>query len=90
MIETSTAMMNGIDPEGTPAVSPATFPDLRTTADYRAVAAEVRETAGGIPIGAKLSAQRIEADLEPHAAVEQHAKMEGRQLTMVLAPKKKK
>ena len=34
--------------------------------------------------------KRIEADLELHAAVEQHAKMEGRQLTMVLAPKKKK
>jgi translation initiation factor IF-3 len=34
--------------------------------------------------------KRIETDLEPHAAVEQHAKMEGRQLTMVLAPKKKK
>ena len=34
--------------------------------------------------------KRIEADLEPHAAVGQHAKMEGRQLTMVLAPKKKK
>ncbi len=51
-------------PEGTPAVSPATFPDLRTAADYREVAAAVRETAGGIPIGAKLSAQRIEADLD--------------------------
>ena len=34
--------------------------------------------------------KRIEADLEPHAVVEQHPKMEGRQLTMVLAPKKKK
>lgn len=34
--------------------------------------------------------KRIEADLEPFAVVEQHAKMEGRQLTMVLAPKKKK
>ena len=34
--------------------------------------------------------KRIEADLELHAAVKQHAKMEGRQLTMVLAPKKKK
>ena len=34
--------------------------------------------------------KRIEGDLEPLAAVEQHAKMEGRQLTMVLAPKKKK
>jgi translation initiation factor IF-3 len=34
--------------------------------------------------------KRIEADLEPHAVVEQFAKMEGRQLTMVLGPKKKK
>jgi translation initiation factor IF-3 len=34
--------------------------------------------------------KRIETDLESHAAVEQFAKMEGRQLTMVLAPKKKK
>ena len=34
--------------------------------------------------------KRIETDLEPHAAVEQFAKMEGRQLTMVLGPKKKK
>jgi len=32
--------------------------------------------------------KRIETDLEPHAVVEQHAKMEGRQLVMVLAPKK--
>jgi translation initiation factor IF-3 len=34
--------------------------------------------------------KRIEADLEPHAVVEQSSKMEGRQLTMVLGPKKKK
>lgn len=51
-------------PEGTAAVSPATFPDLRTVADFRDMAAEVRETSGGVPIGAKLSAQRIEADLD--------------------------
>ncbi len=50
--------------EGTPAVSPATFPDLRTIDDFRTLAAEVRDAAGGIPIGAKLSAQRIEADLD--------------------------
>ena len=50
--------------EGTAAVSPATFPDLRTPADFREVAAQVRETSGGIPIGAKLSAQRIEADID--------------------------
>lgn len=51
-------------PEGTPAVSPPTFPDLTTPDDYREVAAQVRETSGGIPIGAKLSAQRVEADID--------------------------
>jgi len=50
--------------EGRPAVSPATFPDLRTTADFRDLAAEVRQVSGGIPVGAKLSAQHIEADLD--------------------------
>lgn len=50
--------------EGEAAISPATFPDLRTVADFREVAAEVREATGGIPIGFKLSAQRIEADLD--------------------------
>ena len=49
---------------GTPAVSPATFPDLTTIDDYRDVAAEVRGASGGIPIGAKLSAQHIEADID--------------------------
>jgi translation initiation factor IF-3 len=34
--------------------------------------------------------KRIEVDLEEHGAVEMFPKMEGRQLTMVLAPKKKK
>jgi glutamate synthase domain-containing protein 2 len=57
------AEVRGLDP-GTAAVSPATFPDLTTVGDYREVAAEVREESGGIPIGAKLSAQRIEADLD--------------------------
>lgn len=33
---------------------------------------------------------RIEKDLEELATVEQHPKMEGRQLIMVMAPKKKK
>ncbi len=51
-------------PEGEAAVSPATFPDLTSPADYRALADEVREASGGIPIGAKLSAQHIEADLD--------------------------
>lgn len=34
--------------------------------------------------------KRIEADLAEHGTVEQFPKMEGRQLTMVLGPKKKK
>jgi glutamate synthase domain-containing protein 2 len=49
---------------GTPAVSPATFTDLTTPADYQDLAAEVREVSGGIPIGAKLSAQHIESDID--------------------------
>ena len=50
--------------EGEPAISPATFSDLVTVEDYRRVADEVREATGGIPIGFKLSAQRIEADMD--------------------------
>lgn len=57
------AEVRGLD-EGTPAISPATFTDLRTTADFRELATEVRAVSGGIPIGAKLSAQHIEADLD--------------------------
>ena len=34
--------------------------------------------------------ERVKQDLEPHAVVEQYPKMEGRQLIMVLAPKKGK
>jgi translation initiation factor IF-3 len=34
--------------------------------------------------------KRVETDLAPYGAVEKHPKMEGRQLTMVIAPKKKK
>lgn len=61
------AEVRGLEP-GTDAVSPATFTDLTTIADYQEVAAQVREASGGIPIGAKLSAQHIEADLA--AAIE--------------------
>jgi len=34
--------------------------------------------------------ERLKADLEQHALVEQFPKMEGRQMVMVMAPKKKK
>jgi glutamate synthase domain-containing protein 2/CDGSH-type Zn-finger protein len=51
-------------PEGTPAVSPATFTDLATVEDFRAFGDRVRELTGGIPVGFKLSANRIERDLD--------------------------
>ena len=51
-------------PEGEPAISPSTFPDLNTPDDYRRIADEVREASDGIPIGFKLSAQHIEADID--------------------------
>jgi len=50
--------------EDEPAVSPSRFPDWNSLDDYRAFADEVRAHTGGIPIGYKLSAQHIEADLD--------------------------
>ena len=50
--------------EGEAAISPPRFPDWETVNDYRRFAAEVRKATGGIPIGAKLSAQHIERDIE--------------------------
>ncbi|MFQ5746316.1 MAG: glutamate synthase-related protein [Gemmatimonadota bacterium] len=49
---------------GEPAISPARFPDLTTPEEFREVAEEVREASGGIPIGVKMSAQHVEADLD--------------------------
>ncbi len=49
---------------GQTAISPSTFKDLHTPADYRRVADEVREVSGGVPIGFKLSAQHIEDDID--------------------------
>ena len=51
-------------PEGTPAVSPSTFPDWHGVDDFRRFADEVRDRSGGIPIGVKLSAQHIESDID--------------------------
>lgn len=50
--------------EGEPAVSPARFPEWTSAAQITEFATEVRERTGGIPIGYKLSAQNVEADLE--------------------------
>lgn len=49
---------------GEAAISPATFPDLKTPADFKHVADQVRERSGGIPIGFKLSANHIEDDID--------------------------
>ena len=49
---------------GTPAISPSTFPDLSGPDDYRRIADAVREASGGIPVGFKISAQHIEADID--------------------------
>lgn len=57
------AQVRGLEP-GQSAISPATFPDLHTPADFRKVADEVRERSGGIPIGFKLSANHIEDDID--------------------------
>ncbi len=50
--------------EGTPAVSPPTFKDLSTVADFKCFADRVREISGGIPVGFKLSANHIEKDIQ--------------------------
>ena len=50
--------------EGETAISPAAFPDLFTVADFAAFANEVREKTGGIPIGFKLAASHVEADID--------------------------
>lgn len=49
--------------EGEAAVSPPTFEDLVTARDFRRFADRVREIAGGIPVGFKLSANHIEDDI---------------------------
>lgn len=57
------AEVRGLE-EGQDAISPATFADLVTPADFRKLADEVRERSGGIPIGFKLSANHIEDDID--------------------------
>lgn len=50
--------------EGETAISPAAFPDLKTAKDFKAFADEVRTKTGGIPIGFKIAASHIEADID--------------------------
>jgi len=49
---------------GEDAISPSTFTDLVTVADFRKLSDQVREQSGGIPIGYKLSANHIEDDID--------------------------
>ena len=49
---------------GQTAISPAAFPDLFTSNDFKEVADEVRKLTGGIPIGYKMAASHIEADID--------------------------
>ncbi len=51
-------------PEGQSAVSPPTFRDISSVADFKRFADRVREITGGIPIGFKLSANHIERDMQ--------------------------
>lgn len=51
-------------PEGSAAISPARFPDWTSLDQFRDFTAEVREVSGGIPVGYKMSAQRIERDID--------------------------
>ncbi len=51
-------------PEGTPAVSPARFPQFADISEITEFVTWAKERSGGIPVGAKLSAQHVEADLD--------------------------
>lgn len=62
-VDAKIAQVRGLN-VGEAAISPATFPDLHTPADFKRLADEVRERSGGIPIGFKLSANHIEADID--------------------------
>lgn len=57
------AKVRGLE-EGKSAISPATFTDIRTAAEFAAFADTVRDETGGIPIGFKIAASRIEEDID--------------------------
>jgi glutamate synthase domain-containing protein 2/CDGSH-type Zn-finger protein len=57
------AEVRGLRP-GEPAISPPTFTDLTSAEDFRRCSDRVRAITGGIPVGFKLSANHIEADID--------------------------
>ncbi len=50
--------------EGESAISPATFPDFHGVQDFKDFTEKVREVTGGIPVGFKISAARLEEDID--------------------------
>lgn len=57
------AKVRGLNP-GEAAISPPTFTDMSSLQDFKEFGDKVREVTGGIPIGYKLAASRIEADID--------------------------
>ncbi len=57
------ADVRGLEP-GQTAISPATFTDIRTAKEFGAFADTVRDETGGIPVGFKIAASRIEEDID--------------------------
>jgi len=49
---------------GQTAISPATFPEFNGVKDFKKFAKKVRKVTGGIPIGFKIAASRIEEDID--------------------------
>jgi len=49
---------------GQNAISPATFPDFHGVKDFQKFAKKVRKITGGIPVGFKIAASRIEEDID--------------------------
>lgn len=62
-VTTELAQTRGF-PEGTDIVSPANFDDIRNKEDLKNKVDQLRERSGGRPIGIKIAAGSIEADLE--------------------------
>ncbi len=62
-VTTAIAEVRGLE-VGQTAISPATFPDMHGVADFKELAQAVREQTGGIPVGFKLAASRIEEDID--------------------------
>ncbi|MEO1014394.1 MAG: glutamate synthase-related protein [Pseudomonadota bacterium] len=57
------AKVRGLKP-GEDAISPSRFPEWTEPGQFRDFAQEVRERTGGVPVGFKLSAQRVEKDID--------------------------